>query len=278
MYDIYLILNNVTDKVYIGQSKELKKRWYIHRKSLDKGVHHCAHLQRAWWKYGQSSFEFLIVETNLATVEEANEAEKFFIDWYAEIDLAYNPLWRHYGRGEVSEATRALLSQRALARGAQPPSRKGIPPTTESLEKARLTRLANFVPKKYYCAQCSVNEINAISKYCEECRKIRRKEFYKNYELSEEAKQVLRTRRLGSTMPEEAKAKISASHKGKTPSNWEEISKLRARKFKVLNPKGELVEACNLTQFAAAHGLHPKTLGRLLNGKIDVYRQWKRAE
>lgn len=59
---IYLIRNKLNNKVYVGQSINLVRRWREHKSSLRKGKHRCSHLQNSWNKYGEDNFEFLIVE------------------------------------------------------------------------------------------------------------------------------------------------------------------------------------------------------------------------
>jgi len=59
---IYKIRNAINNKVYIGSSIIIEKRWSIHTKQLNKKIHKNPHLQSAWNKYGQSSFEFSVIE------------------------------------------------------------------------------------------------------------------------------------------------------------------------------------------------------------------------
>lgn len=59
---VYKITNLVSGKVYYGSSKNVGLRFSNHRSSLRKGGHHNVHLQRAWNTYGESSFEFQVVE------------------------------------------------------------------------------------------------------------------------------------------------------------------------------------------------------------------------
>lgn len=47
MVGIYKIENKVNGKVYIGQSIDIKIRWYNHRKELNGNRHHNEHLQNA---------------------------------------------------------------------------------------------------------------------------------------------------------------------------------------------------------------------------------------
>lgn len=57
---IYSIFNKLNSKTYIGSSCDIKRRWRHHRQNLNRGVHHCIHLQRAWNKYGEHNFIFVV--------------------------------------------------------------------------------------------------------------------------------------------------------------------------------------------------------------------------
>ena len=59
---IYKITNILDKKCYIGSSVNVKKRFSEHRRDLNKNSHHSYHLQRAWNKYGESQFQFQILE------------------------------------------------------------------------------------------------------------------------------------------------------------------------------------------------------------------------
>lgn len=59
---IYLIRCKETNKVYVGSSKNIERRWQQHRSMLSKNAHHSTKLQYAWNKYGEMAFEFEIAE------------------------------------------------------------------------------------------------------------------------------------------------------------------------------------------------------------------------
>jgi len=69
MSGIYEIRNLLNSHIYIGSSISIEKRWYHHIYTLDKKTHKNRYLQRAWNKYGESNFEFNILE-ECDTVEE----------------------------------------------------------------------------------------------------------------------------------------------------------------------------------------------------------------
>lgn len=60
---IYEIRNTKSDKIYIGSSQNILKRWREHQSCLRNNCHGNSKLQNAWNKYGESIFVFTILET-----------------------------------------------------------------------------------------------------------------------------------------------------------------------------------------------------------------------
>ena len=75
---IYKIINKIDKKYYVGSSVNIKdyscNRWQRHKYDLKNNNHHNIKLQRAWNKYGEDAFEFIVVEQcekeNLMSVEQ----------------------------------------------------------------------------------------------------------------------------------------------------------------------------------------------------------------
>ena len=59
---IYAIVNRMNEHLYIGQSKDIMKRWVSHKQALRKGNHGNAYLQNAWNYYTECNFKFAVVE------------------------------------------------------------------------------------------------------------------------------------------------------------------------------------------------------------------------
>jgi len=59
---IYKIVNGVTGDFYIGSSCRFSLREGEHRRLARKGEHHSIIFQRAWDKYGEDVFNFIIIE------------------------------------------------------------------------------------------------------------------------------------------------------------------------------------------------------------------------
>lgn len=88
MTGIYKITCNQNNKVYIGQSTSIKRRWAQHRRDLKNNNHYNQYLQRAYNKYGEESFEYEILE--LCPAEKLNEREKFYIKLFDSFQNGFN--------------------------------------------------------------------------------------------------------------------------------------------------------------------------------------------
>ena len=75
---IYKIVNTLNGKLYVGSSLCIYNRFHQHRNKLRKNVHANLHLQNAYNKYKESSFEFIILE--LCDKEERFKKEQYYID------------------------------------------------------------------------------------------------------------------------------------------------------------------------------------------------------
>jgi hypothetical protein len=77
---IYIIKNKIDNKIYVGSSLNLDYRKQKHFWMLKKNVHDNQHLQNSFNLYGESNFEFTIVEE--CEHEKLILRENFFIDYY----------------------------------------------------------------------------------------------------------------------------------------------------------------------------------------------------
>lgn len=77
---IYKIRNIINNKLYIGSTADIKKRWRDHKWYLKMNKHHNSHLQASYNKYGLENFKFTIeLECSL---NELLVEEKRLIDHY----------------------------------------------------------------------------------------------------------------------------------------------------------------------------------------------------
>ena len=85
---IYAIINTYNNKTYIGQSIDIYKRWTGHRRELRNQEHGNIYLQRAWNKYGESAFQFKIIEK--CVPEMLNSLEISYIEQFDSFNNGYN--------------------------------------------------------------------------------------------------------------------------------------------------------------------------------------------
>jgi group I intron endonuclease len=105
---VYAIFNNKTNAVYVGKSKDIKDRFWNHVGKLRSGKHRNCHLQRAWNKYGESSFEFKVIEF---CDGDLLSLERRYADFFEESGFRlYNLKECGYGREKVSQETREKIS------------------------------------------------------------------------------------------------------------------------------------------------------------------------
>jgi len=74
MFNIYEIENTITGFKYIGCSNHIQRRWKEHIRELRSNKHRNKHLQNAWNKHGEESFNFKIIseydDENIMFLEE----------------------------------------------------------------------------------------------------------------------------------------------------------------------------------------------------------------
>lgn len=76
---IYLIINKVNGKYYVGCSGNVKRRVYEHFYYLKKGIHTNPKLQNAYNYYGESSFESVMFECLDENIESLLKREQLFL-------------------------------------------------------------------------------------------------------------------------------------------------------------------------------------------------------
>jgi len=107
---IYKIENLVNGKVYIGQTiRSANRRWQVHKIKLQKQYHNNLHLQSAFNKYGEQSFMPSIIER--CTVEDTDDREIFWIEYYKNTVGVYNIEVGGNNRKIITEETRQRLSE-----------------------------------------------------------------------------------------------------------------------------------------------------------------------
>src|SRR6266436_3362242 len=76
-----------TNKVYVGSTKQGKKRPLSHIRNLNKGCHDNDYLQKAWGRYGQENFVWFIVEE--CSIDKLQEREQWWVGFLRATDEKY---------------------------------------------------------------------------------------------------------------------------------------------------------------------------------------------
>lgn len=122
-YTIYKHTNKVNGKSYIGQTKceDLTRRW-----TGGHGYAATPYFSRAIKKYGWNTFTHEILETGIASQDEANAKERFYIALYRSNEKKYGYNVQSGGQytGELSKEGRQRLHERFY--GANSPRAKAI--------------------------------------------------------------------------------------------------------------------------------------------------------
>lgn len=114
---IYKIINLKTNKLYIGSSINIYRRYHEHKRGLNAGTHINKHLQYAFNKYGKESFKFRYIELGVKS-DQLNNRERYYILKYNTLngDFGYNSVLPEddNNRREHSDETKYFLQRQAL--------------------------------------------------------------------------------------------------------------------------------------------------------------------
>ena len=75
-------------KSYIGSSINITRRLYTHKKLLTDKKHWIPYFQNSWNKYGESAFEFHVIE--YCPKEKLIEREQFYLDIFQTVKYGFN--------------------------------------------------------------------------------------------------------------------------------------------------------------------------------------------
>lgn len=112
-YSVYIHINKINNKVYIGQTKSVEKRWRLNGIEYQRSSFFYSAIE----KYGWDNFEHKILKDNLSK-EEADYWEEYYINYYDSLNHNKGYNIRHGGsHGALSEETKQKLSDIAKEKG-----------------------------------------------------------------------------------------------------------------------------------------------------------------
>lgn len=151
---IYKIINKITDDYYIGSSAHIKQRWLEHKHHLRNQNHCNPILLNAWNKYGESNFDFVVIES--VDRDKLLEAEQRYLTASEKDDACYN---LHFvarcGPGSagkpLSEEHKRKISEKLKGRKCSDEHRKNISNATKGkIISEEHRRKLSIASKAYY--------------------------------------------------------------------------------------------------------------------------------
>lgn len=114
MFTVYKITNKTNQKLYIGSSIRVEKRWRDHINASQNPNHQCYNypLYQAFRKYGIENFEFEIIKDDFDSVEEMQKYEKEMIILFDSCgDNGYNQTCETTNVGICSDNMKKYLNK-----------------------------------------------------------------------------------------------------------------------------------------------------------------------
>jgi group I intron endonuclease len=119
---IYVLQNITNNKIYVGQAKNLKRRWKSHRDAANKGD--TRPLYNSMRKHGFDNFEMNMIE-EFDNLNDCNNAEEFWIQFFQSRnkEIGYNIAYGGNNKAHTPE-TKAKLSKIKTGTKASPETKK----------------------------------------------------------------------------------------------------------------------------------------------------------
>ena len=211
---VYKITNKINGRIYIGSTKEFKRRFRQHELSLIKGTHHNKFLQRDYNKCGTDSFTIEIFDIVNGDKVARTTQEQIRIDENVQTGLCYNLRLlaienEHSTFSHTPEETRKRQSE----------ARKG-----KTLEELCGLELAEKLKKNLSNKFIELWQDPDFIQKMKETKVVWNKGLsgYTTQPHTEETKRKMSESQKGKTVPEERRKKIAASVAIKNIELWKQ--------------------------------------------------------
>lgn len=222
---IYMIINTINNKKYIGQSKDIEKRWKSHKQKSTN-----IHLRRAISIYGNNAFSYIVIQEIICSKDICqpilDALEIFYIQYYGtqKSEYGYNVKPGGNGGYKLNEESCKKISEKHRGR-------KQPPHVGEAVRKAQMGRKQSLetIAKR-------VKKLRG-QKRSEEFIQIARKRMVGKIP-SELCRQRQKETATGKILTEETKKKIGENNIGKhkiTPEHREKLNKSKHKKILCLD-------------------------------------------
>jgi len=178
---IYLITCTANGKTYVGSTQSFRQRWRTHLRKLKCGYHPNRYLQNTFDKYGESTFQFSIIEC--CPVDTVLEREQYYLDAlnpplnlspdaYSTRGIKHTDEQRRKSSEAHKKTTKRGSEHHLYGKKASPEtlkrmsdSRKGLQLNEETKEKAQI-KMKQTMKERYGGApqRRKVNQIDPLTK------------------------------------------------------------------------------------------------------------------
>lgn len=244
---VYAIICLVDDKLYIGSSYQARVRCLTHRNLLRKGAHHNIHLQRAWNKYGESSFVFSLIEQ--VAPDRLLEREQYWIDFHG----CCNDM-RGYNISRKAGAPMAGLQHSGQTRARMAASQLGRKHSDEVKEKIRNAHLGRKKTPEHI-ANMGVSR--------------------RGRKASDETRAKLRAIRSNPSLELRYKFGNATRGKNRPLEAVQKTAQAHMREYVITDPQGNEYRIKGLAAFCREHGLDQGSMSHIMRGKQSHHKGWK---
>jgi hypothetical protein len=248
IHTIYLSLNTVNGKVYVGYDSKWPSRKNRHEKDAfdEKSKSYNDVFHKSIRKYGKNNFDWCPIYQSLDGIHCLNEMENFFIKQfnshiYFENSNGYNMTLG--GDGVLglkkNDETKKLHSLKSSK-------------TYKFWYKSNIIEVTNL---KKYCVENKISENGLHRITRKNSNRFKYKEYYP-YDGETSFDQVMKKYEL--------KIKTSLNVMGEKHS----------KEYSMIAPNGDLIKFKNLAKFARENNLNPQSLKQVAMGKIKSNKGW----
>jgi group I intron endonuclease len=267
---VYQIRCKQNGKIYVGSAVNLQWRWHSHRRDLGNGVHVNPHLQSAWNLYGETNFEFSVLE--YVDEQRLLTTEQLWIDKTGCTD-------RRIGFNVKLEATSAGQGIGRTWQGFRDPSGNAV--TIVNLaDFCRRNRLSMAAMSQLFKGQSKLKSHKGWT----HTNSVRQREFIKTHDgfIDPQGQAIGPIRNLAAFCRDHGldNPHMTAVSRGRIPSHrgWTHVRGRKSLAAVVhkgfIAPGGAVVRITNLSAFCRAAGLCKVHMFELKNGKRPSHKGW----
>lgn len=246
---IYKIIHKESGKYYVGSAVNFNKRWNAHKRDLIKNKHSNVYLQHAWNKYGNNSFEFIIVEYVDDVFGRHNN--KLLNTEQKYLDLA------------KSDKSLNIDSHYNICYDANSPNlgRKCSKETIDKISNLSKNRKVSKETKKL------LSDLAKI-RYKDKNERKKISDSLKGHKLSNVTKEKIKLARKKQVFSQETRKLWSNNRTGvKNPSYDSTVYKWYNKKT------GELIE-CSRYELIKKYNLNNSGISMLINNRLKQFKKW----